>query len=323
MKKLYVCLIVFLVAISLSLTLVPNGTSQVSTVKIVSYSYYIDSLGYLVVVGEIQNIGPNIIDHVLVTGTLTTTDDVQVNSGVNAWGFQLTPNQKAPFYLEFHSQSNTEGTFYGLTISDISLEISEAPATAEYQYPDLAITSQHPTQTTVGEYFVDCQIKNTGSHLASGTIMSVAFYNSTGQVVAVGYSNQTDIAPGDTVFLRAGAFDLNQTDAPSEKKIANYNVLLQVSGPLLEGSAPVPVASPAPGPVVIETPSPISGSDNGNGSGATGSEQNLTLAIGIVVVIVIVVAALLLLTRRQRPKQTGETQSSSKSLSRKSKAKRK
>ncbi|MCW3999071.1 MAG: FxLYD domain-containing protein [Candidatus Bathyarchaeota archaeon] len=308
MKKLTACLLVFFVAASLSITLVPNGASQASTVKIVSYSYYVDTLGYLDVVGEIQNNGPNTLDQVVVSGTVTTTDGQELTSSIKAWGFQLKPGQKAPFYLEFHSQGSTDGTFTG-TVADVSLSISEAPATAKYQYPDITITSHHPTLTAVGEYFADCQIKNTGSQTATSVIVSATFYNSTGQVVAVGYSNQTDLAPGATAFLRAGAFDLNQTSVPSGQKIDSYSLRLQLSAPLLEGSAPVDVPTPTPGPAVVETPGPDSGSsgpDNNNGggdsTGVIGIDQSTNLAIGIVVVVVVVVAALLLLTRRRKPK---------------------
>jgi hypothetical protein len=327
MKKLTTCLLIFLVAVSLTLTMVPIGSSQVSTVKIVSYSYYVDSLGYLDVVGEVQNTGPNTIDYVIVTGIVSSSDGAQSNSGIQVWGKNLTPGQKAPFYLEFHSESTTDGTWYGTDITNVQLEVSEAPATAQYQYSSLTLTSQKGTVSAHGEFFLDCDVKNTGSQTASNAIICATFYNSTGQVVAVGYSNQSDISPQSTVHLRAGAFDLNQSTVPSDKKISTYSALIQVSGPLLEGAAPVAVATPTPGPIVVETPGPDSGNTGGDGSGSDvsgGSDQNLPLAAGIVVVIVVVVVALLLLTRRGKSKAKSEVAPTKlKASQRKAKTKRK
>jgi type IV secretory pathway TrbL component len=64
MKKTTVYSIVVLTMLSLGLFLVPSAFSQTSNVKILSYTYYYDSQGGLIVVGEIQNVGPDIISSV-------------------------------------------------------------------------------------------------------------------------------------------------------------------------------------------------------------------------------------------------------------------
>ncbi len=62
MRKSIIYFFVALTLVSLGLTLVPTVFSQTENIKIVSYSYYIDNLGYLDVVGEVQNVGPNTVD---------------------------------------------------------------------------------------------------------------------------------------------------------------------------------------------------------------------------------------------------------------------
>lgn len=86
MRKRSVLLFVLLTFVSLGLTLVPQVSSQPENIKVVDYSWYIDSLGYLVVVGEVQNVGPNTIDSVVLGGVVYTLDgEAQASSYSGAY----------------------------------------------------------------------------------------------------------------------------------------------------------------------------------------------------------------------------------------------
>ena len=88
----------------LVLVIVPKTYSQTADVKVVNYSYYVDPEGYLDVVGLVQNVGPNTISSVSLTGTIVGTGGADAgDSGTQVWVSDLLPQQKAPFYMEFIS----------------------------------------------------------------------------------------------------------------------------------------------------------------------------------------------------------------------------
>ena len=102
MRKSTVYFFVVLSLLSLGLTLVPRAFSQTQDIKIVSYSYYFDSSGNLDVVGEVQNVGPNTVNPVILTGSVYSSSGVdQADSYTQVWVSYLAPQQEAPFYMEF------------------------------------------------------------------------------------------------------------------------------------------------------------------------------------------------------------------------------
>jgi hypothetical protein len=315
MKKQFLTLITILLLCSIIFMAVPVTRSQVQNVKVLNYTYYIDSIGYLVVVGEVQNQGPNTISAVSLTGTVTSSDGTQVDSGVHVWGRNLRPQQKAPFYMEFISQGSSGGAWNN-DVSDVAINVYQAEATSNYQYPNLEVTNQQSYIGTnkvgdladYGVYWVTGSIKNTGDQTAQEVTVIGTFYNSQGQVVGVGYSDETTMKPysieaQQSGTFKLGAFDLNQTIVPTDQKIVTYSLLIQVQGPLLEGTPPVAVATPSPPPLLSTTPTPTNSQGNGIENNSPGAQIPSTVYIIIVVaVVVVVVAGLLLLRKPQKPK---------------------
>ena len=64
MEKSVVGSLVFVSMIFLCFTFIPNVLSQPENVEVLNYSWYPSQGGYLVVVGEVQNVGPNIIENI-------------------------------------------------------------------------------------------------------------------------------------------------------------------------------------------------------------------------------------------------------------------
>ena len=315
MKRNILTVIVIVLLCSLTLTLVPLVGSQTQSVKVLSYTHYIDSIGYLVVVGEVQNQGPNTISAITVTGLVTSSDETQASSYAHVWGQNLRPQQKAPFYMEFPSQSSSTGTWNN-DISEVLIEVYKADATSNYQYPDLSVTNQQSYLGTnkvgdladYGVFWVTGSIKNTGSQTAQNVSVVGTFYNSQNQVVAVGYSDKTTInpytiEPQQSSSFKLGAFDINQTNVSTDKEIVTYSLLIQNQGPILQGTAPVAVATPTPPPLSSITPIPTNSQGNGSENNSQGSSLPNTIYIIIIVAIVIVViAGLLFLRKPHKPK---------------------
>jgi hypothetical protein len=314
MKKNVIYFLVLLVVCSLSLTLVPGAFSQSQTqnVKVVSDSYYIDSLGYLVVVGEVQNIGSDTIASIMLTGIVTSPDGSQTNSYTTVWVSNLIPQQKAPFYMEFYPPQNSNSWYLGY-VSDISLTVAIANATSGYQYPDLTITSSSGSIGNSGDYsgayVVNGIIQNTGTQAATNVTVVGTFFNSTGAVVGVGYTDYltpTVLNPSKTTSFQIAAFDLNQTIVPASMKIYSYSLLVQTQEPILQGTAPLVTPYPSPGgsqtPIATSSPSSASSPGQGSQPNPTGSSQSTQLiyAVVIVITIVAVAAALMLLKKRSQ-----------------------
>lgn len=315
MKKIITCILLFLIAASFALPLIPTTQSQTESVKIISYSYYWDSYGFLDIVGEVQNQGPNVIDKILLTGIVTGDQSSQLNGYCQVWGNNILPNQKAPFYMEFYPQTQ-DGQNFAEAVSTVDLTVYTAQPIAQYQYQDLTITNRqsyigtdpgtpatanNPGTGDLGVYWVTSTIQNTGTETAKNVTVAGTFYNSEGKVVAVGlsdYKNPPSIPASQSVTIKFGAFDQNQSIVSSDMKIASYSLLIQNIGPMKEGPAPIAVATPTPPPLTSTTPVPNDGTDINNDSTTPMWVYGAIATVGIIAV----VATLLFVRRRNKPK---------------------
>ena len=305
MRKSTIYLFVLLTVFSLSLTLIPSGFSQPENVKILSYSWYIDSLGYLVVVGEVQNVGSNTVASVILGGTVYSSDGTQSDSSGQAWVLNLIPQQKAPFYIEFYSSSSSDGTWLSLDISKVDLAVYQAEATANYQYPDLKITSSSATVTSDGVYWVSGIVQNTGSQTAKNITVVGAFYNASGVVAGVGYTDPltpASLAASGSASFKVGAFDLNQTIVPSNLKISSYSLLVQTEGPILQGTAPL--ISPSPSPITSPNPSGSPSATQSPDSNPTNSLTIESIYAIVIVIVILGIAGTILMLRKRKPQAT-------------------
>jgi len=321
MRKTTVYFFVVLTLLSLGLTLVPSVHSQTQNIKILSYSYYVDNTGILDVVGEVQNVGPNTVNPVYLTGSIYASGGVDIgNSFCQVWVLYLAPQQKAPFYMEFQPPSST-GVWQTQDISNFALTVSNANATSSYQYPDLKVTSSSGSIGNTGgyngAYEVNGVIQNSGSQTATNVTVAATFYNSTGTVVAVGNTYDLTgtfltptLAPSATISFQVAAFDLNQTLVPSSEKITKYSLLVQATGPILQGTAPPVTPSPesSQSPSTTSSPSPTQKTVNSNRS----SNATAIYVIVIVIAILVVAGTILILSKRKphatvkAPEKTGK-----------------
>jgi len=318
MRKSAVYFFIALSLLSLGLTLVPHVFSQTQNIKIVSYSYYTDSFGDLHVVGQVQNDGPNVVNPVILTGSIYSPGGVdQADSYTQVWVAYLAPQQEAPFYMPFPQPSNSpDGTWYSLInagdISNVDVSVVQANATSSYQYPDLKITSSSATIISSGNYsgayMVNGVIQNTGSQTATNITVVGAFYNSTGTVVGVGYTNYltpATLAPSGTLSFQIAALDLNQSQVPSNLKITNYALLVQTELPILQGTAPIITPSPESSSSLS---SPGSSSSPQKGVNSNGSSNSAALYAVVIVIVILAVAGTTLAFSRRKPHQTVKAQ---------------
>jgi hypothetical protein len=291
LKKSVLSVIVLLVVFTISITFVPSVKSQVESVEILDYSYYIDMFGNLIVVGEVQNIGTKVLSYVDIAGRITGSDGSQAQWENRVLGLYLLPQQKAPFYLQFSSQSTYFGSWFGIDIVNVELVAYKAPETTKYQYQNVIVTTHQGSANSVGEYWVNGELKNTGTQTAGNITIVATYYNSSGVPIAFGGTNRiSTLSPNATKTFKVGAFDLNQTEVSLDKKISGYSLLVQAESPLSEGT--VPTASSAPAGTSEPT----------NSASSSGNDLNTTNIV-IVVVVIAVAAVVLLLISKSRKKE--------------------
>jgi len=285
MRKTIVYLLLIVAVCSLTLTLTPTVSSQKENVTILNYSYHLDSSGILVAVGEVQNTGSTAISSIIISGTATPTYGDEVVSGDLAWANNLLPGQKAPFLIEFETNTTSSGAWVA-GISDITVRVLTASATTQYQYQGITIT-QHQASLSSGSYTVTGKMKNAGTEDAGNVAIVATFFNAEGKPVAVGYSPPiTTMAPDGNDTFQLSALGLNQTNASPTNKIESYKLLVQVDSPLQSGALP-------------STPAEITGSISGTIGTDNANNLNLTTIVVLVVVIIAVVVVAILLTRRK------------------------
>ncbi len=320
LKKIGICLLILLALSASTLVLMPPAKSQTDSIKVLSYSYYVDYMGFLDVVGEIQNVGTSTIANVTIAGDLTTTDGVGSSSGCPALVNDLLPQQKAPFYMEFSPENTIYGAWYGVTIQSVNFYIYQADPTSNYLYPDVAIVSQQSSVAADGSYTVTGTVKNTGSQSATDVRVVATFYNSQQEVVAIGYTDPltpNPIAPQHSATYTVGAFDRNQSSVPANQTIASYALMVQVRSPELQGTPPAVTPSPTPGPTTLQTATPSSTQSGSSSNDDLGSGFNSGILIGGIVAVVIVVAVLGLSMFRKRKTSSSQQEGSAKKTKRK------
>ena len=319
MRKSVVFFFVFLMLASLGLVLVPQVSSQPENVKVLSYSGYLDSLGDFVVAGEVQNVGPNTIASVVLSGTVYSKDgEAQAKSYTQAFVNYLVPQQKAPFSMEFLPVSAADDlSWLSLGFDRVDFSVNVAEATSSYQYPDLTVKSSSGGVDAEGACWVSGTIQNSGTQTATNVRVIGTFYNASGTVVAVGYSDlltPASLAPSSIASFKVGAFDLNQTEAPSNLIISSFLLLIQTEEPILSGTAPSPPPSspqsitPPSDSTPSSPPSITPPSDSTPSSTESPSSENPNVLTpeaiyAIVVVIVILGLAGTMLMLRKRKSQ--------------------
>jgi hypothetical protein len=306
MGRTAACLFVILSLLSLGLTIVPMGSSQTQNVRVINYSYYFDTEGYLDAVGLVQNVGTNTVNPVVLTGAVYAPNgELASSSYCQVWASYLTPGQEAPFYMEFPPPQSSNGWLSGY-VGNITLTVAQANATSSYQYPDLKIISSSGFIGTTagynGAYLVNGEIENYGTQAATNVTVVGAFFNSTGSVVGVGYTDYLTpqvLTPGSTTTFQVAAFDLNQSLVPASLQIHSYQLLVQTELPILNGTVPA-----ATSPPTSSTSSPSSSANGAVKPKSSSVDTTIYVIVVAAVVLAVAAAGALLVLRRSKPHQT-------------------
>ena len=129
MKKNAALLVLLSTMVILSAPTIPIVSSQLSTnIEVKNISWYVDSIGYFIVVGEVQNVGNSILTNCTEDGVLQT-DSYPAQVFVQ----YLLPQQKAPFYMEFLPTNSETGDYWlDLSVDHVDIIVVHADETDNY-----------------------------------------------------------------------------------------------------------------------------------------------------------------------------------------------
>jgi hypothetical protein len=243
LKRTVVISLMFVVMISLFVNLVPSVLSLSENVEVLGYSWYISSINSFIVVGEVQNVGPNNIEYIALRGFLNSTDGQdQAWSTSVPYSSEILPQQKVPFVMYFFTDTSISEDFNWISgdLNNVEYEVIISNETDNYQYPDLEIINESPHIDSNGIYTITGRVQNTGNQAAGKLWVVGTFYNSTGSVIATGFSDY--LTPDSLQAGQTTSFTLNTVDTIPELEnemrslayeITDYALLIQTEAPII------------------------------------------------------------------------------------------
>lgn len=208
-------LIILLITIIL-LSAFASGISQHAhglkeEIKVVSHSQFIDSEGFLHIVGEAENnMYGKVAKDIKVYSIFYDLDDEETITTRAAYAFidNLRSGERSPFSIVVSDPSHIERIEgYQLTaISKNQSSISTAlPA-------DLKITVSENQLDESGTYHLDGKIVNYGSEAATQIIVAACFYNVNGTVIYTTYEYfPIELEATETLFFSFETSEINAT----------------------------------------------------------------------------------------------------------------
>jgi hypothetical protein len=304
-------------------SLVHQASSQSENLKVLNYSWYIDSIGGFDVVGEVQNVGSNILDPVVLDGTVYTPDGVAqaISNPCVVYVENMLPQQKAPFLMEFRS---SDLSWLSQGVDHIGFEVVRANVTDKYQYPDLAIAGSALSTDAEGVYWINGNVQNTGNKTATNVRVIATFFNASNAVVAAGYSElltPRSLNPSGVASFKVGAFDVNKTETTPERQISSYTLIVQTEGPLLTGTPPQSKSYSSSNS--SSTPPPSSPDSSSDGSSSNSAAPDYLRYIAIVAIVIVAIGVLVVYNKRKKSKATTEKSTKSQSVGKRTQPTRK
>ena len=240
--------------------------------------------GDLVAVGEVLNVGTTTLGRVYVVGNAyNSTNQLVASAEVSAFGSNMAPGQKAPFYLDFAPEfSVSQDQSWVSSVTNVTVSVNSVFDTNATQYLGLATVNVNGDNIN-GTYTVTGTVSNTGDQSVGDVLVVGTFYNASSTVIGLSVTYlTTSLAPGASEF-----FSVVPTDntARLSNDIANYSILIQ--------SSPLTTTSVTPTPLSISTPTPTSSIAS---TQPTQSPAPLSSGLIYTIVIVVVVAAVVLAT---------------------------
>ena len=184
--------------------------------KILQTNSYVDSIGYLHVIGIVQNDGTENLEYVEIDATFYDKNNNVVGSNFTYTYIDiLAPEQKSPFDVFISKPQNYD--HYKLSLS----------YDKTYDEPFSGLKIQGVTHHTdnYGYYYIDGEVKNTNTTKAKYVEVVATLYDSTGKIIYADFTfTNSDIPPGQTSSFE---FMIDTSGVPGN--IASFDLQVQAS----------------------------------------------------------------------------------------------
>jgi hypothetical protein len=231
-KKIWLvmCLVLSIALISASLRIDVGRASESEEVVAVQLNpgYYVDDKGTPHVVGEVQNVGPDMLEKVRIEVDFFDSEDNVLDTAYNYIEIDtLLPQQKSPFDVKSGGFTPAWGI---LARFGISVHSYEKTSRAPYQ----DFTFQVTNNGSIGDwwYWIDGEVVNIGQKAVTFVEAVATLYDGDGNVVGVvtGYADPMNMSAGES-----GSFSLDSFPNKCGAYVDDYS--LQVQSKLLTTSS--------------------------------------------------------------------------------------
>jgi hypothetical protein len=171
-----------------------SDTANTRNINLLSSSSYMDSIGSLHVVGELQNTSPDPREFVKIVSTLHDVSDNILDTGFTYSEVEvLRPGEKSPFDVIFNNEQQVQ-EISRYEISSITGDVSQAKPAS------LRLAAGNSYYDSIGSAHVVGEVTNNGPGVSKFTKVSGTFYDNQNKVVATAftYTDPTDLEPGQS-----------------------------------------------------------------------------------------------------------------------------
>jgi hypothetical protein len=300
-KKRVAFILVFLCTTSLFFAFPPKAFSQTTSLNVLSYSWYTSPYsGNFIVVGELQNLGSETLGSAIITGTVYTKDGQAQTTDTyysQIYAEMLLPNQTAPFYMEFSASTSNYGnlSWVSLGVDHVNFNLHGSAAGSE-PYSGLYLVANTSYVDSSGNFSITGVLLNRGNGYPEKVWAVASFYDASGTVVAVGYSNF--VTPPYLPPNQTAAFTLIPSDPTPQMatEITGYNLQILSKGSTTPPT-PSPSSSPSASPAASSSSSPSATGSPSPGTSSTpepGVYIPMSYVYAIVAAVIVAVAIIAL-----------------------------
>lgn len=309
MKKTLALFLMFMIAVSLICIFVSPSYGQsfevTTDLQVKSYTSYMSPAAAFAIVGEVQNVGSDIIQNpgirVVINDTTGRFLAEQVSSRVFA--DQISPGDTAPFIMHIVGQTSITGDLSWVNSGIGSIEFTCFGTASNIEFDSgLIVAANNTSADADGNYIIEGILLNTGDTYPQKSYVAGTFYNSNGEVIAIGFTDYLAnyLAPGDSVQFAFGLFDILPSAA---SQIASYKLRAIAEGLLTQ-------TPPTQSPTISPLPSTPLGTASGTSTAPTATDfsspsvsndalSSKTLYIVIAIIAIIVAAVIIALVLKR------------------------
>ena len=213
-----ISLLILMVAMSSGFLFCANAAEDV---QILSHTGYIDSSGNYHVVGEVENVGTQAVNSVVVNVTFYDSKNVFITYRFDSTMLDIIlAGRKSPFDIQLLNTAESALVDH----YSINFTYSHTKSIPE----NLEILNDTSYIDDVGELHVAGEIRNIGTEEALTVKLVVTYYDKTGTVIAA-ITQYTDPEQPNLVPGQTATFDILLEDSTRESLVANYEITAQSS----------------------------------------------------------------------------------------------